>query len=295
MAEQEDPKVALERLIGESERKSQEQKAISDELSRTHQNVIDLAQASRELLKYRPTGLIDYEREIPAWQRLNGQQDAMATGMQQLPYFELRAASTSSASGTISIYEVDNFIEWVPPAQHDNAYRAVQQLDYVLNDVADKTEVLNLLREFGLDKAVAGKKSPLELFQTAWQAYENPATDTSPLITWLIPMRESVEATIDALIQRRPNQEPAKGWRRKILSIGSQAGRPATGEVDFQDLADQWQVGGSVRPALEDELSDAKRASHDRAVSLTVLRRATLFLKQLLLSIDPARLRPVLQ
>jgi hypothetical protein len=148
------------------------------------------------------------------------------------------------------------------------------------------------MRSFGLAKPPAGKKSVVELFETAWAAYDMPVTTSFSANTSLIPMRECLEMAIDELLKKRPSQESVRGgWLGKIASLFKSLGRAGVTEADIQGLMNQWQNPARPDLALEDELSSAKTANYGRGQSMDVLRRATIFLKQLLTGLDPAKLR----
>jgi hypothetical protein len=154
------------------------------------------------------------------------------------------------------------------------------------NRPAIKAEVAALLSDYGLDKPqFPGDKSPLEQFEIAHKAYESPLTNTNPVATSLIPLRECIQSVIDGLISGRPVQEKAQSQRDKILSIGRQLGSDSLPADFFGDLADEWQ------DLNKGSLSQSKRKEAQRAEWLNQLNRGTAFLRSLLKGLDRSKFR----
>src|SRR5262245_40247088 len=109
----------------------------------------------------------------------------------------------------------------------------------------------------GLDTSPEGIKSPLELFQTAHEAFSKPVANSNPIITSLIPMRESVRLTIDYLLKRRPKQEKTNKEWDKIISIGNQLSRALISEEQIRSWAGIWisELKNSLSPAKEQDVS----------------------------------------
>lgn len=124
-----------------------------------------------------------------------------------------------------------------------------------------------------------GRKSPAELFETAYAAFEKPVTQRSPAATSLIPLRECINGTIAALLRRRPKQEPAQSQRDKILSICGQLAGGGVPQWAIGSLAERW---GS----LVYESSASKQRNYSREEWGDCLRRASLFLLEFLQSLD---------
>jgi hypothetical protein len=149
-----------------------------------------------------------------------------------------------------------------------------------------KKEVVDLLILFQLDTPPNSKKSSLDLFLIAHQAFENPISKNNPSITSLIPMRESISHSLAELIKRLPKQEPSgKSDELKIKLICSQVKKPGISDIVVQEWADQW------HEINDKDLSGAKDASLSRDEWERRLNRATLFLKTFLSGLDPTLLK----
>ena len=151
--------------------------------------------------------------------------------------------------------------------------------------ISNKNEVIELMKKLGLDKSFHGHKSPLELFITAHIAYEEPITSKNPVITSLIPVRESIRLIIDILLKARPIQEKASSEREKIISIGKQL---KFDEIDIAIViswADQW------FDSLDKELSPSKQEELSREEWRNRLNKSTLFIKNILSGLDINKMR----
>jgi hypothetical protein len=291
MATGEEPKDELKKLMREVEEESEEIKPLLDKVVKWNQQVHDLAEASQELVQYTPDTETDIETQISYWQQLRDEQIRTLAGLGPVSSSLGSFLATSTAQGTLSATNAEDYIHLVPEERRQSVRLASLRLSHVIAKFADKDEVEDLMREFDLDKPHANKKSPLEQFRIAWAAYETPVTDTSPSITSLIPMRECIKDTIEDMLRRRRTNSPASSWRQKIISIGNQASSAGYKPINFIDLADQLVHPNNHRLSLESRLSSAKDEDLDRDHWLDLLRRSTLFLKALLLSVDPKRLR----
>ena len=146
-------------------------------------------------------------------------------------------------------------------------------------------EVIALMKSLGLDSAQKGKKSPLEQFQTAHESFSKPVIESNPIITSLIPMRESIRLTIDYLLRRRPKQEITKREWDKIISIGSQLSYSTISQQQIQSWAGIWlgELKYSLSPAKEEDISRDEWTKR--------ITKSTLFLKSFLSGIDLTKLR----
>jgi hypothetical protein len=286
MVDSEDPKVQLGGLLDQLAKNAEDDKKIHQEGIKTDQEIIDLANATKDVLKY-PTGdHVDWELSIDQAQRLVNEQSSRLRGLRSV----LQSSSlNSTASGTVLSmvgfsYPLDPSM-YPSPSVYADADTARKNLVNVIDRSINQEEIVTWMKVFGLDKSYPNEKTAIEHFRTAWAAYEMPLTSTSPVNTSLIPMRECIETVITQLLQRRQQQEPAKSWRDKILSLGKQAVLGGITESDVVSWANEWEK-------LVDALSGAKKSSYSRPEWLALLREATLFLKSFLLGLDPNKLRP---
>ncbi|MFC1929703.1 hypothetical protein ACFLW6_02395 [Chloroflexota bacterium] len=177
----------------------------------------------------------------------------------------------------------DTVINFVEHDKQNEVRVAAQRLSAVIDRQADKDHVLSLMRQYDLSRAPAGQKSPEELFQTAWTAFERPVSSGSPVSTSLIPMRECINATVATLLRRRPKQEQTKR-SEKILSIGNQIAHNTIAWSMIQSLQNR-------HDSIMDNLSAAKQSDFTREPWGDLLRQATLFLRQFFETLDRTKMR----
>lgn len=283
MSQEEKQKDEVEKLIKEIELKT---KRIADEsrrLSIHAHSIYDTVEAGGNVIKYiNPSGF-KWEPVLQSLQNVNEQNDIILGGLDSISIPSATASGTAVAYSMTPLTKHSNFIRFVSFDKQDEVRAASNKLEQVLNKEADKNKVLPLLRQYGLSTAPPGKKSPVELFETAWAAFEGPVTQTAPVVTSLIPIRECINMTIEALLSRRPTQEKTKSEKDKILSICNQLAWSTIPKSAHQLLADQWHT-------LNNELSGSKEKNFDRANWLDYLRRATLLLLELLQTLDSSKM-----
>jgi hypothetical protein len=290
MSNQKQPKDELGRLIRESKPKSEEIAKWAGEVLQGAQYLYDLADTSEKVVQYLAPSNIDWEATIGAWQNINEQQDSILANLRRTPIQPMMTSGSSALAYEMTPFaNPQNLIRNVAIGQQDEARVAAIQLGYVIDRFTDKEKVLSLLRQFGLDRVTPDEKSPVEHFETAWAAFEKPVTQSSPVITSLIPMRQCIGGAIEALLRRRPTREPAKNWYDKVMSLGRQLAKEGVSTTEIQSLALRWgQPGGD---GLVDELSGSKKWHYSREEWQESLRQATLLLLELLQSMDSAKLK----
>jgi hypothetical protein len=284
MASHQDPKDELERLIQESKRKGTQVVNQSRDLLQQGQRITDLAHASEGVLKCLSTSsAVDWKPMIDSWQFLNEQLDNTLVGIKPTIAL-LTPSSTTPAYAMTYLAQPNTLASFVSTGRQAAARAAAERLGQVIDGLAEKNGVLALLRPYGLDTTISGKKSPIEHFETACAAFETPVTTRNPAATSLIPMRECINGTIQVLLRRRPKQEPAKNREAKILSIGAQLAHNSVSPSAIQSLADRWSD-------LSDNLSASKQSEYSREEWMTSLRQASLFLIELLQTLDRSKMR----
>ena len=97
-------------------------------------------------------------------------------------------------------------------------------------------------------------------------------------------MRECINGTITELLRRRHKLKRARSQRDKVLSICHQFAGYGVSEWAMRYLAERWE-------SLVDELSSAKQRHYSRDEWWDCLRRATLFLIELLQSLDRSKMK----
>ena len=149
---------------------------------------------------------------------------------------------------------------------------------------SQKDDVIQLIKEFGLDiPHQPNEKSPLELFETAHEAFARPLTQDNPVSTSLIPLRECIGSVIQGLIFMRPSQEEASNWKKKIISIGKQLKKDSLPDEVVDELAEECH-------SLINDLSGFKTGDINREDWLIWLNRGTSFLNSLLKGLESSRL-----
>lgn len=262
--------------------KAEQAQATLGEIGTRLQTVIDHANATLPLVTYiNPSNL---EEINIVWDEVSKQTQYT------YDWLEDAYSSTDTVSGTVSLTSATTsgiLSTRLVPYKNDPAFCvAWQHYAEVSNRPTVKAEVITFLRSFGLDNSVPGKNSALDLFQTAHRAYENPISQSNPVITSLIPMREAVEAAIEELLRYRPRQEPTgSSYRSKIKSIGSQLCKDLISDVVIQEWADQW------HDISDKDLSASKRYRMTREEWSRRLNRATLLFHSILSGLDPVKFR----
>ena len=280
MSSEQEPKDELEKLAGDVRDKGKEIANMGRGIVLYGQLMADMGELTERRLKYPTPTNIDWPHTIGAWKYALQQEDNIIANLGEIA---VTTASGNAVAYTMTSFSEGSYIdEYVPEAQRPEAHHITKILRDTIYRQADKTRVLALFREYGL--CTKGEKSPAELFETAYAAYEAPVMSTVPVSTSLIPMRECIRGTIQTLIRRRPIQEEAKRERDKIVSIGKQLRADGIPEEAFLSLADRWRD-------LNDELSGYKRRITSRDEWILSLTRATLFLKELLESLDPSKMK----
>jgi hypothetical protein len=278
---QEDPKEQLIRSLCEIEEAGKDVIKSAGEFVEMGQEAVDFAGAARGIIECYPSTAIRQEQLV-------------ATENQKADLYHVRSAmreisfAVANASSMATSYEMTPLTDWavislhVPRDKQSEARAKAEKLREVIERSAKKDRVLELMRKFGLDQASPGKKSPSEQFKTAWTAFQRPLIQDSP-ITSLIPIRQCINDAIAALLRRRPKQEAAKRPDDKIRSICAQLSWDISDER-IESLAKRWKP-------LKKELSSAKQDDLRREESGSLLLRATLFIRELLLYLDPKKLK----
>jgi hypothetical protein len=272
----------LRLIISTAKEKAENSQTTLGDISSRMQNVIDGANATLPLIAYMDT--TNVEEVAVLWSEIAKQTE------HSYHWLEGAYSSSDSASGTVSLSSTTIsgiFSPKITPYSVDPDFHAawIHYID-VANRPTLKADVINLIQTFHLDIAPTGKKSPLELFRTAHQAFESPISKDNPVITSLVPMREAVESALDELLKLRPQQESTgSSHSKKILSIGAQLKKDFISDVVVQEWADQW------HDISDKDLSASKRYHMTREEWSRKLIRATQFFHSFLTGLDPMKTR----
>jgi hypothetical protein len=284
MSEEKKPEEELSKMMQITAEKAQSIINFNDNSKRLAQQIIDLSRTGDNILKYPIPSGINLSTTINAWQRVNDLADEVLHRLNTTPLNALTSVASSVNLTMTQFIRGEELYSSLPPKQQSAAITAQKNLGQVIDRSIRKDDITRLMQQFGLGTSPAGKKSAIEQFETAWVAYETPLTPYLPVNTSLIPMRECIETTIQVLMRYRPRQEPAKNQKEKIFSIGKQLARDDILRSDIESWALQWEK-------LANELSGSKQAHISRDEWIDLLRRAALFLQEILQGLDPAKLK----
>jgi hypothetical protein len=223
----------------------------------------------------------DWELAIGSVERLDEEMDQIVLLADQygnfyIPISSFSASAISSGSGLVSgtVSMFDSETEWQDASRVNAAYGKYFE-KYNLKD-----HVLKRMIEFGFTGSQRGRNA-IEKFKRGWEMYymSPPGTDTSA--GSVLPIRQSIKLSIDELLALRPVQQEAK---RKIVAIGLQLKVDSIGIDMFEEMQEEFRK-------LFDKLSATKDELFSRDKIFEMMRDGTLFLRWLLLSIDPQKLR----
>ena len=223
----------------------------------------------------------DWELAISTVERLEEDLDRMYPVMKLYGdmHFMISSSSTSVVSSGSALVSgtSDRFrseTEWKSAAKVNSDYEKYFE-KYDLKD-----SVLKLLADLGFDSSKRGMKA-IEKFKRGWEMYYIDPPDADASIGSAIPLRQSIVLSINELIALRPIQREAK---RKIIEIGLQLKADFVRPEVFDEMEQKY-------PKLVDELSGTKNELFPRTIRFELMRDGTLFLRQLLSSVDPKKLR----
>ena len=76
-----------------------------------------------------------------------------------------------------------------PTTVHPEFISSVIHLADIVDKQDNNSKVIQLMKQYQLNIPKKGQRSALELFDTAWKAFETPVDPDSPASTCLLPMR----------------------------------------------------------------------------------------------------------
>jgi hypothetical protein len=283
-----DPVEEFKNILDDVEENGKEISETGRQITAKGQYMVDIAQAAKQVIPYLPPHAV--ENLISDWKPFAQQTGLLIAGLQSLNNDVVPSSDSTAGTATISItgsFPYPNqSIPAVPLTSNPEAKSAIENLHYVAGRFTDVAQTRELLKTFRLDKARKGKQSPLQLFNTAHEAFERPVSNVDPVITSLIPMRECIRLVIDDLLKRSPGQEKTGNDYFKLISIGKRSKRDTIPLDTFESLAEIWH-----KDISDKELSDAKEAYIGREEWSRRLQRATQFLFSLLSGLDPTKLK----
>lgn len=256
----------------------------SNKMGKHGQYVKDLADASEKAINCISSTEIDLQPQIKSWGNLNISLERFDQDIGNINFSVAPSSASIALSCMFNFTNPNYLVDFTSPDREAEAKTAAKNLECVIDKLVEKQDALQLLDEFGLSSTSVGKRSPTELLEDACAAFERPVTQGCSASTSLIPMRECITSTIAVLLRRRPQQEPAKSQKSKIVSIGNQISYSEVEPWAFVQMAEQWGI-------LLDKLSSSKDEDVNRGEWKAILREALAFLIGFLRSLDPKKMR----
>jgi hypothetical protein len=162
----------------------------------------------------------------------------------------------------------------------------LKSLEMLLHRTIDVDSVVKLMKLVGLDIGRGSKRTPVQLLQTAQQAFKRPFASEGYAVAVLVPLRESIQGSINELLKKRPTTEKTGRWKKKITSIGQHCGKSDVSSNQIERVA-------AITHALIDELSGAKDRNMTRERIAGLLDQGVALLQDFLSLIDRTKLRAI--
>jgi hypothetical protein len=256
----------------------------AQKLSQSARFTRDIAGCLKETIEALPNDKAlpdkDWERYTQAWKELHGQTILVESALFDVNSFSALVSGTGLTMS--NIYETYVLAEPPEPA---TVLPGETRFHQIINQQNLADEIRLDMARLGLDSAHGNNRSPLEQFEDAKSALEQPSYGEGSPVAILVALRECINSIIGELLRHRPTQDATPKTRDKIASIGRQCGHQSLSQNHFirmgQDLSD-----------LLNDLSGAKQAAISRDILMQRFERGVLFLKVFLGSIDEKRIRP---
>jgi hypothetical protein len=272
MADQEKEKEKLLDLLAAIPEKAQRQEEIGKAIQESAQQAREIAGPFREIVLRVPAKSIPPEElahQVSVLSSWHETADKLAGSQAVKNFVATTSAVTMGSTGMLFSLGL---------VEEPQIKAATSQLVQVLDRIPLVKRAEAEMRRLKLDQRAGSIRSPLDLLGDAQQAFGGGPGSI------LIPLRESIEGALAALLKRRPMQEPAGKAGDKIESIGRQCGRDELPLAHFVDLA------ASAKRILE-TLSGAKQANLSPKQVSEVFYQGVTFLNTLLESLDEAKLK----
>jgi hypothetical protein len=219
-----------------------------------------------------------------SWGQLTSAWDSHFTNSKAFASVTARASTFSATTFSASLSTSLAFVMATPWMATPPVAPKLAALDATLHRAAKVSDARAQLTRLGLNSAPSGSRSPMELLDEAEAARTRPSSGGILPTGILIPLRECIEATLAALLQRRPSQVATGKTQSKVTSIGDQCGLPNLPPHHFHNL-------GVECAKLVKDLSGSKQATMDPKRMNAHFDAGIFFLTSFLGSIDGARLR----
>ncbi len=171
-------------------------------------------------------------------------------------------AGTSTATTQSFSFDIATDVGGVPNRTPipPEATRAAQHLVALAQREDVQTKVVAAVTRCELHRTGAGHRSTLDLLNESREALEQPSSvETAPTAA-LIRLREAIDRAVTDLLSRCKGQEPAQGWKRKVVSIGRRCNTAAAQPEHFERVAEAIATeidllsGAKERPMQRDQV-----------------------------------------
>jgi hypothetical protein len=159
-------------------------------------------------------------------------------------------------------------------------------LKRLLHRGADVASVQESMKLLGLDIAHGDSRSPVEQVRTAEEALKRPFANEGYATAVLIPLRESIQGTIEELLRRRKTTEKTSGWVKKVTSIAQHCGKVGLSTQHVCRVAETTHT-------VIDQLSGSKHLQIDRDRITLFFDQGIFLLQDIVSLVDVHKLRPV--
>lgn len=146
----------------------------------------------------------------------------------------------------------------------------LKSLEMLLHRTVDVTKIKESMQALGLGIKHGSTRSPLQLLQTAEEALRRPFADEGYATAVLVPLRESIQGTIEELLKKQPTTEKTGGWTKKVTSLARQCGKIAMSSDYIERVAATTHTLINELSAAKDRNMSRERIAHlfDQGVSL---------------------------
>jgi hypothetical protein len=184
----------LEDTLDHSEENGKALMRIGEKIKYTGQRFVDYSSAVKPLI----SGFVNRTTIIKlddAFNAANKSVDVFIIDIENSDYHVV--SSSTTLSGVVSVLALlsEDFITYENQSLKDGVIR----LNTIISSPEEIENVIELMKNHDLDKAAIGKKTPLELFETAHNAFNKTVDQSNPAITSLIPLRESINSVLAQL------------------------------------------------------------------------------------------------
>lgn len=221
------------------------------EITENAQSIVDLGKATIVLNRIAPD-LPGNECQISDWKNLGISLQSAIQGNVKNYIPSIYSSAGTVIVSIVDIYNPKIVFDSVSSDELPAAKEAIATLHRILFRKADENLLIDLMKKFGLDSTKPDKKSPIDLYLSGLAAFKGPVIENNPISTSLLPIREAIESAINKLLMQRQQQEKAKSWHAKIISIGNQLKLAEIQIETFESLASRWDR------MLDKNLSSAK-------------------------------------